>query len=107
MTARHTETLIIGAGQMGHDDRQAGVLNAGKVPVKRNRFVKLSGGDKSVNRELEATVRGLAGLKAYITNIDNPSPEFVIGAHHQLWRIEKSCRMSKDEGFGGGVRVAG
>jgi len=26
----------------------------------------------------------------------------VIGAYHQLWRIETSCRMSKDEGFGGG-----
>ncbi len=41
--------------------------------------------------------RGLAGLKAYITNIDNPSPEFVIGAYHQPWRIEKSFRMSKHD----------
>ena len=72
MTAQHTETLIIGAGQVGHDDSPSGVLNAGMVPVKRNRFVKLSGGDKSVNRELEAKVRGLAGLKAYITKHHNP-----------------------------------
>ena len=70
---------------------------AGKVAVKRNRFVKLTGGDKSVNRELEGKARGLAGLKAYITNVDNPSPEFVIGAYHQLWRIEKSFRMSKHD----------
>jgi len=70
---------------------------AGKTPVKRNRFVKLAGGDKSVNRELEAKTRALAGLKAYITNIDNPTPEFVIGAYHQLWRIEKSFRMSKHD----------
>ena len=70
---------------------------AGKTPVKRNRFVKLAGGDKSVNRELEAKTRGIAGLKAYITNIDNPTPEFVIGAYHQLWRIEKSFRMSKHD----------
>jgi hypothetical protein len=34
---------------------------AGKEPVKRNRFVKLTGGDRSVNRELEAKARGLAG----------------------------------------------
>jgi hypothetical protein len=27
MTAQHTETLIIGAGQVGHDDRPSGVLN--------------------------------------------------------------------------------
>jgi hypothetical protein len=34
---------------------------AGKAPVKRNRFIQLSGGTKSVNRELEA--RALAGLR--------------------------------------------
>jgi hypothetical protein len=70
---------------------------AGKTPVKRNRFVKLAGGAKSVNRGLEAKARGLAGLKAYITNIDKPTPDFVIGAYHQLWRIERSFRMSKHD----------
>jgi hypothetical protein len=70
---------------------------AGKVPVKRNRFIKLVDAKKSVNRELEAKARGLAGLKGYVTNLDNPSPEFVIGAYHRLWRIEKSFRMSKHD----------
>jgi hypothetical protein len=70
---------------------------AGKVPVKRNRFISLSGGDKSVNRELEAKARTLAGWKSYITNISNPTSEFVIGAYHQLWHIEKSFRMSKHD----------
>jgi hypothetical protein len=70
---------------------------AGKVPVKRNRFIKLAGATKSVNRELEAKARGLAGLKGYLTNLDNPTPELVIGAYHQLWRIEKSFRMSKHD----------
>ena len=70
---------------------------AGKEAVKRNRFVKLTGGDRSVNRDLEAKARALAGFKAYITNIDNPTPEFVIGAYHQLWHIEKSFRMSKHD----------
>ena len=63
---------------------------AGKTPVKRNRFVQLAGGDKSVNRALEAKARGLAGLKGYVTNITDPTPEFVIGAYHRLWHIEKS-----------------
>ena len=70
---------------------------AGKVPVKRNRFITLTGGDKSVNRELETKARALAGWKSYITNIANPSSEFVIGAYHQLWRIQKSFRMSKHD----------
>jgi hypothetical protein len=70
---------------------------AGKVPVKRNRFITLAGGEKSVNRELERKARTLAGWKSYITNITAPTPEFVIGAYHQLWHVEKSFRMSKHD----------
>jgi hypothetical protein len=70
---------------------------AGKEPVKRNRFIKLVDAKKSVNRDLEAKARGLAGLKAYITNIERPTPEFVIGAYHRLYAIEQSFRMSKHD----------
>lgn len=70
---------------------------AGKTAIKRNRFVKLAGGDRSVNRDLEAKARALAGLKGYVTNLTDPTPEFVIGAYHQLWHIEKSFRMSKHD----------
>jgi len=34
---------------------------AGDVPVKRNRFIRLSGGQRSVNRELEAKARAWPG----------------------------------------------
>jgi hypothetical protein len=76
---------------------------AGKVPVKRNRFIRLSGGARSVNRELEAKARALAGLKGYVTNLracpdGTPvTPEFVIGAYHRLSGIEKSFRMSRHD----------
>jgi transposase len=70
---------------------------AGQTPVKRNRFVQLSGGTKSINRQLEAKARTLAGLKGYITNLDAPTAEYVMGAYHQLWQIEKSFRMSKSD----------
>jgi len=76
---------------------------AGKTPVKRNRFVQLSGGTRSVNRELEDKARALAGIKGYVTNLracpdGTPvTPEFVIGAYHQLFQIEKSFRMSKHD----------
>jgi hypothetical protein len=36
---------------------------AGKAPVKRNRFIKLTGATKNVNRQLETKARALAGLK--------------------------------------------
>ena len=67
---------------------------AGKVPVKRNRFIQLSGGARSVNRELEAKARALAGLKGYVTNLracPDGTPvtaEFVIGSYRRLFQIE-------------------
>jgi transposase len=70
---------------------------AGKIAVKRNRFVKLTQTTKSVNRDLEAKARALAGIKGYVTNIANPTPEFVIGSYHRLFEIEKSFRMAKSD----------
>jgi len=76
---------------------------AGLAPVKRNRFIRLDGTAKSVNRELEAKARDLAGLKGYVTNLaacpdGTPvTPEFVIGSYHRLFEIEKSFRMSKSD----------
>ena len=76
---------------------------AGLAPVKRNRFIALDGAVKSVNRELEAKARDLAGLKGYVTNLaacPDGTPvtaDFVIGSYHELWNIEKSFRMSKHD----------
>jgi transposase len=69
----------------------------GKAAVKRNRFIKLTGATKSINRDLEAKARALAGWKGYTTNLTDQTAEFVIDAYHQLWRIEKSFRMSKHD----------
>lgn len=69
---------------------------AGKTPVKRNRFVTLTGGTKTINRDLEAKLRTLAGWKPYVTNLE-ATPEFIIGAYHQLWHVEHSFRMSKHD----------
>jgi hypothetical protein len=69
----------------------------GHAPVKRNRFTKLTGATKTVNRELEAKNRALAGWKGYTTNLTGQPAEFVIDAYHQLWRIEKAFRMSKHD----------
>ncbi|TCB94435.1 IS1634 family transposase [Micromonospora zingiberis] len=70
---------------------------AGKTAVKRNRYVRLTGATKTVNRTLEAKNRALAGIKGYITNLPNPQPEQVIGAYSRLLQVEKSFRMSKTD----------
>jgi len=69
----------------------------GHAPVKRNRYIQLSGATKSVNRTLEAKTRTLAGWKGYTTNLTTEPAQFVIDAYHQLWRIEKAFRMSKHD----------
>jgi hypothetical protein len=62
---------------------------AGLAPVKR-----LDGTAKSVNHELEAKARALAGLKGYVTNLQactDGTPvtaEFVISSYRRLFQIE-------------------
>jgi len=76
---------------------------AGQAPIKRNRFIQLAGDAHSVNRDLEAKARALAGIKGYITNLETcpdgtpVTADFVIGAYHRLFEIEKSFRMAKSD----------
>jgi hypothetical protein len=76
---------------------------AGQAPVKRNRFIRLDGASKSINRELEEKARALAGIKGYKTNLaatpdgQPVTADFVIGSYHRLFEIEKSFRMSKSD----------
>ncbi|MBX7133605.1 MAG: IS1634 family transposase [Fimbriimonadaceae bacterium] len=83
----------------GIDEQVAKAQRAvdGHAAVKRNRFIKLTGATKSVNRELEAKTRALAGWKGYTTNLVGQPTTFVIDAYHQLWHIEKAFRMSKHD----------
>jgi transposase len=88
-----------GARPRGIDEQvaKAQAVVDGKASVKRNRFVTVTGEARSVNRELEAKARELAGIKGYTTNLTGQTAEFVIEAYHQLWRIEKAFRMSKHD----------
>ena len=52
--------------------------------------------DKTVNRELEAKTGHWPAGRVH-TNLTGQTAEFVIDAYHQLWRIEKSFRMSKHD----------
>jgi hypothetical protein len=83
----------------GIDEQVAKAQRAvdGHAPVKRNRYIQLTGATKSLNRTLEAKTRALAGWKGYTTDLVGEPPAFVIDAYHQLWRIEKAFRMSKHD----------
>jgi hypothetical protein len=83
--------------------RKAEQAIAGNTPVKRNRFIQLTGGTRSVNRDLEAKAKALAGLKGYITSLSacpDGTPvtaEFVISSYRRLYEIERSFRMAKSD----------
>ena len=83
----------------GVDEQVAKAQHAvdGHAPIKRNRYIQLTGATKSVNRALEAKTRALAGWKGYTTNLIGQPPKFIVDAYHPLWRIEKSFRMSKHD----------
>lgn len=72
---------------------------AGKTPLKRTRFLKVTGATKALDQATIDRARQLAGLKAYVTNIpiEVMSGEEVIAAYHELWRVEASFRMVKSD----------
>ena len=79
--------------------RKAEKALAGQAAVKRNRFVKLTGGTRTLDQALVDKTRSLAGIKGYVTNLPphQAGPDFVIGAYHRLFGIEKSFRMAKSD----------
>ena len=63
---------------------------AGKTAVKRNRFVQLTGGTKTSTATWRPRPAPWPGSRATSPTCPTRHREFVIGAYHQLWQIEKS-----------------
>ncbi len=89
-----------------HDNKaiNAMVTKAEKVadgsrPLRRDRFVKVTGATKGVDWDLVERARQLAGLKGYVTNLPATAMDgtAVIGAYHDLWHVEQSFRMTKSD----------
>jgi hypothetical protein len=89
-----------------HDNRainamvaRAEKVAAGQRPVRKDRFVKFSDAETSVDWDLVERARSLAGIKGYVTNIpaqtmDGPA---VVAAYHDLYQVERSFRMTKSD----------
>jgi hypothetical protein len=72
---------------------------AGKAPLARTRFLKVTGATKELDRKTIDRARQLAGLKGYVTNLDPAAMDgaAVTAAYHQLWQVEASFRMTKSD----------
>jgi transposase len=71
----------------------------GQKAARTPRFVRTSGGARSLDEASLARARQLAGLKGYVTNIpaNIMTAGEVIGSYHDLWHVEQSFRMSKTD----------
>jgi hypothetical protein len=69
----------------------------GRAPLKKARFLKITGATKQLDQATIDRARQLAGLKGYVTNLPATTMHgpAVIAAYHDLWRVEQSFRMTK------------
>jgi hypothetical protein len=90
--ARDNRTLT------AQENRAMRAIN-GEKPARKPRFVKTSTKGLSLDTVALARARRLAGLKGYVTNIpaNIASATEIITHYHDLWHIEQSFRISKND----------
>ncbi len=74
-------------------------IAAGAMPLRKARFLKVSGARKELDQTTIDRARQLAGIKGYVTNIppDVMPGSTVISAYHDLWKVEQSFRMTRSD----------
>lgn len=71
----------------------------GKAPLKKARFLKVTGAAKELDQATIDRARQLAGLKGYVSNlpVTTMTGREIIGAYHDLWQVEASFRITKSD----------
>jgi Transposase DDE domain len=89
-----------------HDDKAinamiewAEKIAAGTTPLRKARFLKVTGATTELNQATIDRARQLAGLKGYVTNLPAATMDgaAVTAAYHDLWHVEQSFRMTKSD----------
>jgi hypothetical protein len=80
-------------------EERARAIVDGERSDKSARFVKVKGSDKHLDEAALARAQSLVGLKGYVTNVPVTvmAAKEVIEKYHDLWKVEKSFRMSKSD----------
>lgn len=88
------------------DDRNINLMIAkaekiatGQAPLRKARFLKITGASTELDQATIDRARQLAGLKGYVTNLPEATMPgaAVISAYHDLWHVEASFRMTKND----------
>jgi len=79
--------------------RKALAVAEGKSPLKKMRFLKVTGAEKELDEKVIERARMLAGLKDYVTSlpVELVSATQVISDYHDLWQVEASFWMTKSD----------
>ena len=89
-----------------HDNRainamvtRAEKITTGATAMAKARFVKVTGATKELDQGLIDRARQLAGLKGYVTNLPATTMDGqgVIDAYHDLYQVERSFRIAKND----------
>ena len=89
-----------------HDNRainamveRAEKITTGATPMAKARFLKVTGATRELDQALIDRARQLAGLKGYVTNlpITTMDGQTVIDAYHDLYQVERSFRIAKND----------
>lgn len=74
-------------------------ITTGATPLRKARFVKVTGATTQLDQATIDRARQLAGLKGYVTNLDPRTMDgsAIISAYHDLWQVEASFRLTKSD----------
>ena len=74
-------------------------IATGAAPLRKTRFLKVTGATKELDQSTIDRARQLAGLKGYVTNLpaETMTGQGLISAYHDLWQVEASFRMTKSD----------
>lgn len=74
-------------------------IAAGTTPMRKTRFLKVTGAEKALDQGTVDRARQLAGIKGYVTSLpqETMAGAAVIRAYHDLWQVEASFRMTKSD----------
>ena len=99
MWAYSRKRAVRDATTLTAQENRAREVIEGQKAARVPRFVKTTGGKRSLDESSLTRARQLAGLKGYVTNIPATvmAATEVIGSYHDLWHVEQSFRMSKTD----------
>lgn len=77
--------------------KKATSIVEGKSATKKAKFLNVKNKTTTLNQNLIDKAKSLAGIKGYVTNLNDEPDSQIIAYYHQLFNVEASFRMCKSD----------